>query len=54
MKIIVTQRQNDYHACVEGRPKVWESGKSSGEALGKLIISLSKELKIEIEFKFKK
>ena len=51
LKIILTRRQNDYHACVEGRPKVWESGRSASEAVGNLIFTLREELGIEIRFK---
>jgi len=51
MKIIITQRCYDFRAYVEGLPRVWESGKTAMEALGKLINTLSKKLKIKIEFR---
>lgn len=47
-KIAVTQRPDDFHACVEGQEFLWECGDTVEEAVGKLVISHSFELGIQI------
>jgi predicted RNase H-like HicB family nuclease len=51
IEIIVEKKTDGYHAYLADFRGFWEKGKSAAEALGKLIITLSKKLKIEIEFK---
>ena len=36
-KVVVTRRSNDFHACPEGQPEIWESGQTALEAVGKLV-----------------
>ncbi len=37
MKVIVTKRSDDYHACQAGKTAVWGCGKTADEAIGSLI-----------------
>ncbi len=37
IKIILTKRAHDYHACIEGIPGAWGCGHSQTEAVGNLI-----------------
>jgi hypothetical protein len=37
--IIVTKRQDDFHASVAGHPEIWECGKTYLEAIGNLVIT---------------
>lgn len=48
LKIIVTDRGSDYHACLEGRPGIWSSGRTSYEAIGNLLTAHTDAFKIEI------
>lgn len=36
-KIVVTRRSDDFHACIEGNPGIWDCGKTITEAIGNLI-----------------
>jgi hypothetical protein len=51
MKIVITKRGDDYHACLEGHPEIWGCGKTQNEAIGDLISSHKDTLKIEVEYK---
>lgn len=48
MDIVVKKRSNDYHASLADNSKVWESGKSHIEAIGKLMISAGAMMGITI------
>lgn len=37
MTIILTERANDWHAHLEGRPDIWGCGRTRNEALGDLM-----------------
>ena len=37
MKIVVTRRTADVHACIEGEPEIWDCGRTFSEALGELV-----------------
>lgn len=37
MKIIITKRQDDYHACIDGHPELWGCGRDQDAAVGDLI-----------------
>lgn len=51
MKIIVTKRNDDYHACLSGHPEIWGCGKNESEAIGDLIRSHTQRLNIMVECK---
>lgn len=51
MKIVITRRSDDYHACLVGRPEIWGCGKTSDEAIGKLISAHAGTFNIEVESK---
>lgn len=48
MKIIITQRADDIHACLEGESGVWACGPTSEIALGKLLLTYPEKFGIEI------
>lgn len=48
MKLIVTCRGHDYHACIEGRNEIWAAGKTICEAIGDLMIHHEDSTGIEI------
>ena len=50
MKIIVTKRPDDYHACIEGHPELWDCGKSQQSAIGNLAWTHKEQFNLEIEF----
>jgi hypothetical protein len=37
MKIVVTERSGDFHACIEDHPEIWGSGKTPDEAIGSVV-----------------
>ena len=39
MKIIVTKRWSDWHACYEGKPGRWGRGRTKSEAVGDLLLA---------------
>ncbi|MBA3732822.1 hypothetical protein H0W91_00410 [Patescibacteria group bacterium] len=39
MKIILTKRSHDWHACLDGNTVIWGCGESPKEAIGDLIYS---------------
>jgi hypothetical protein len=49
MKIIITRRTNDYHACLEGHPEIWAAGKTIYEAVGDLILHHGEKFNIQVE-----
>lgn len=51
MKIVVTKRSDDYHACLEINSRIWGCGKTPDEAIGKLITTHADMFNIEIEVK---
>ena len=51
MKIVVTKRNDDYHACLDGHPEIWGCGKTADEAIGKLITAHEEEFNIKVECK---
>jgi predicted RNase H-like HicB family nuclease len=51
MKIVVTKRSEDYHACLDGHPEIWGCGKTPNEAIGNLISAHTDTFKIEVEHK---
>ncbi len=48
MKIIVKCRGDSFVAHLEGSPAEWEAGKTSGEAVGKLIVSFPDKLNVQV------
>jgi len=46
--IVVTKRQDDYHAALADNSRVWECGKSATEAIGKLMISAGEMMGITV------
>ena len=36
MKVVITPRERDYHACIEDRPEIWRCGRTPDAALGNL------------------
>ena len=48
VKIIVTRRDHDYHACLEGNPEIWGCGANTYEALGNLTLAHQDRLRVEI------
>jgi hypothetical protein len=50
-KIVVTRRLDDYHACPEGHPEIWEAGVTSDEAISKLIRNNEEVFHIVVEQK---
>ena len=51
MKIIVTRRTDDYHACLEGHPEIWGCGKTPRAAVGDLIWSHPDIFGVKVELK---
>ena len=49
MKIVVTHRGDDYHACLEGRSGIWARGNSQDGAIGYLIRINPDIFKIAVE-----
>ncbi len=49
MKITITKRGEDYHACLEGQPQIWGCGKTSDEAVGNLIRAHTDTFNITVE-----
>lgn len=47
--ITVTQRSDDFHACLAGQPGKWECGRTEAEAIGKLVISHAAELGVPLD-----
>jgi hypothetical protein len=39
LTLIVTKRQDDFHAQVKGHPEIWSAGKNYYEVIGNLVIS---------------
>ena len=50
-KITVVERINDWIAFMDDNETKWEAGKTSAEAIGRLIFHRSEEFNIEIKFK---
>ncbi len=48
MKVLITKRSSDYHACSEGDKTRWGSGKTAEEAIGSLIMSHPHSFNIKI------
>jgi predicted RNase H-like HicB family nuclease len=48
MKIVVTKRTSDYHACVDGLPGVWDCGRTQDEAIGALLRTHPEYFDVEI------
>ena len=48
MDILVTKRHDDYHAALADNSRVWESGKTYTEAIGKLMISAGEMMGITV------
>ena len=46
--IEVTRCSHDYHACIQGRPGVWASGRTPDEAIGDLIRCHAEEFNIHV------
>lgn len=47
-RIIVTERASDYHACIDGDPKLWGCGDTIAEAIGSCIMNHKECTDIEI------
>lgn len=57
MKIMITKRCDDYHACVEGKPEIWGCGKDTNAAIGDLIRShkeIFEEIGLAVEYEKEK
>jgi hypothetical protein len=50
MKILVTKRADDYHACIAGHTDLWDCGKSPQSAIGNLVWTHKDKFDLEIEF----
>jgi hypothetical protein len=37
--LVITSRTNDYHCCLKGFPKMWECGRSPGDAVYQFLIT---------------
>jgi hypothetical protein len=37
-KVIVTKRNDSYHAALESNPRIWGTGSTAAEAVGDLVI----------------
>lgn len=48
IKIAVSKRSDDYHACIDGKPELWGCGRTGAEAIGDMIKSHQKHFNIEI------
>ena len=48
--IVVTERSNDFHACIRGHPELWGCGKNYDEAVGSVIRSHKEYFNIKIEY----
>ena len=51
MKLKVTARNDDYHACPEGKPEHWECGRTPAEAIGKLVMTHRELFDVTVEIK---
>lgn len=51
MKIVVTKRSDDYHACLDGHPEIWGCGETAEEAIGDLIKAHVDTFGITVEYK---
>ncbi len=49
IKIVITKRPDDYHACIEGHPELWGCGNTSKEAIGNLIYYHNEAFNLEID-----
>ncbi len=49
MKIVVTRRSDDYHACLESNTGIWGCGRNPMEAVGSFIITLASFKPHEVE-----
>jgi hypothetical protein len=54
IKIKVTKRYADYHACIDGQEGFWGCGKSVDEAIGSVILSNAAKFGLNIETPYKK
>ncbi len=50
--INVTKRTEDYHACIDGEPGLWDCGKTPALAVGSLIYTHRDRFGIEIDTGF--
>lgn len=50
IEIVVTTRNDDYHACIKGHPEIWGCGENYDMAIGSLIISHKDEFGIKVDF----
>lgn len=37
LKIVITKRTDDWHACIDGDSSVWDCGRTPNEAVGALV-----------------
>lgn len=37
MKIVITKRSDDYHACIDGHQEIWGCGRDQNAAVGDLV-----------------
>ena len=48
VKIVLTRRAEDVHACIEGEPEIWAAGRTSDAAIGDLIRSHPDSFDIDV------
>ena len=48
-RIIITERPDDYHACLDGSPRVWGCGETPSAAIGDLVRSHPERFGVEID-----
>ncbi len=48
VKIVVTKRPDDFHACIEGKSGAWGSGQSCDAAVGNLVSAFASEFGVKI------
>lgn len=49
--IVVSKRSDDFHACIENHPEIWERGKTLKEAVSNLILYHTEEFNIKFIIK---
>lgn len=48
IEVTITRRHDDFHACITGNSAVWDCGRTPAEAVGNLIITHAKDLKVDL------
>lgn len=48
--IKVTERSDDFHACIDGKPGYWGCGKTPRDAIGNLVQAHPEQFNTEIDY----